>query len=531
MLLAQDPKAGTALVETPLGRMTLETPLALPRGAALVLTVQAQLPLMRMQLLTVDGRPAAAALAHAQVQSGGPPAAPGTPSAAGGGTGPATAGASTGPGGVPYVSLSAGTTVSATLLRPAQGQIPQGQVHPEGHAPAAWPTLGDARTAMTAARGRFESLLESAFGRSGGSSPSSGQAAGAAQPEQQGRTGEAASTASQARTIALPAGTQVTVKLVTLAAPAQVPPGGGQAVPQAVPSPAGGAPILAQGQMLAGTVSGTTATGQPIVQTPAGPLALNSRVPVPLGTTVTLEVQGNPVPAATSEGLPSSGGALAPARDWPALTEAVQLLREADPRIAQQMLQTALPRPDGQLAAGMLFFVAALKGGDLKGWLGEAGVRALERLRPALAGRLKEDFAQKGKQSEEPSSDGWKTMVIPLQNGPGLEQMTLMTRHHPEEEGGPDKDGGGTRFVVDLNLSRTGRLQLDGLMFKKSKRFDIIVRTDDPLEPAVRDGIRGIFRDAVEATGLQGGVTFQSRPPHFVDPAGASGPTGQGLVV
>lgn len=524
MLLAQDPQTGTAQVQTPLGSMTLQTPLSLPKGAALVFSVQAQLPQMQMQLLTVNGRPAPAVVAQPHGQ-----AAPGASPATASGGGAAPAAASSGPGGMPFVSLSSGTTATATLLRPAQG-LAQPEAQPQLQEGSHWPTLESAKTALSTARSRLESMMEMALGRPSAAPHPSGAPAEQADGRPQGQAstaGSAPQTAGQPRTVPLPAGTQVTVTLVNVQAPA-----GGAATPPPVPAQSGGvAPTVVQGQVLSGTVTGTTTTGQPIVQTPAGPLALNSRVPVPLGSSVTLEIRTPPLPpAAAPDAFPSPAGSAALVRDWPALAQAAQALQEANPALAHQVMK-AFPRPDGQLAASMMFFVAALKGGDLKGWLGEAGVRGLDRLRPALAGRLKEDFAERGRRSEETTADGWKMVAIPLQNGPGLEQMTLMTRHHPEDEGAGESGGGGTRFVVDLNLSRTGRLQLDGLVFRKSKRLDLIVRTEGPLETEIRDGIRAIYRDALEVTGMQGGVTFQARPPNFVDPVAKSGPAGHGLVV
>lgn len=527
LLMAQDGKGGLQ-VQTPLGTLNLQAPFSLPANASLTFAVQTQLPQIQLQLLTVNGRPAAGVLAqqaateHGQVQgqglaTGQMPAAQGRGALLQGGAG---ATAASGPGGLPFVSLTAGTSMTATLLRPGLGLGAEAPVPPETQ-PGGFAALAAARAALATAKAQLGGMVDTALGLArGDQARSSGQPA--AQPS-------AAAPAAPARTVALPAGTQVSVTLVSVQAPASG--GEGQAASQPTRA-TGSPPVLARGAVLTGTVSGMTPTGQPVVQTPAGPLVLGTRQPVPQGATVTLEIKAPPLPPlAAPAAAPMLAGDPAQAKTWPALVEAVEVLREANPALAQQVLSGPIARPDSHLGAGMMFFLAAVKGGDLKGWLGDNALRALERARPGVAGRLREDFETRSKRSEEPSSDGWKTVAIPLQDGATIAQMKLMTRDHPEEET-PEGQGGGARFVVDVDFSQSGRVQLDGLVFKKNKRLDLIVRTEGPLPEPTRDDIRAIFREAADLTGLQGGVTFQANPPMFVEPAQSLDPAAhRGVVV
>ncbi|MEO5338351.1 MAG: hypothetical protein H7841_15895 [Magnetospirillum sp. WYHS-4] len=490
LLLAQDSK-GLAQLQAPFGTFELPVPFALPKGAALAFSVQQHQGRVLLQLLTMNGKPAAQALAH-------PPGLQGAamPQGQPSGRVPLAAG---GPGGLPFVSLSTGSPLTATLLQPGRGMAPPQQEATEAVPNPALRAMVSARQAFTNAKSQLETLVDNAFGRP-------------ASPPSQAPQASPSSAALPARLVPLPAGTQVTVVLTAV----QTPAGGSPPAP----SPGGGAPLPAPGQTLPGTVTGTTAAGWPIVQTPAGALALETKVPVPIGSTVTLEIKGAPLPRSLLPGemLPLPRAEALTAQDWPALADAVAVLREASPEAARQVLSQSVPRLDSNLAAGMLLFLTALKGGDIKGWLGEGPLRVLERARPGVAARLKEDFGDRSKLSEEKTSDGWKVMAIPLQNGQALEQMRMMTRQHPEDE--PESEGGGgTRFVVEVALSQTGRVQLDGLVFKGNKRLDLIVRTEGPLPGAMRDDIRSLFKEAAEVTGIQGGVTFQAQPPLFVDVA------------
>ena len=90
----------------------------------------------------------------------------------------------------------------------------------------------------------------------------------------------------------------------------------------------------------------------------------------------------------------------------------------------------------------------------------------------------------------------------------------------------------GTRFIVDLDLSRLGRVQLDGLVYQKEKHMDLIVRTENRLPDRMHEDIRNIFQEAVDVTGIKGGVSFQAAPPNFVETASPAAPEEHlGLIV
>jgi hypothetical protein len=94
-----------------------------------------------------------------------------------------------------------------------------------------------------------------------------------------------------------------------------------------------------------------------------------------------------------------------------------------------------------------------------------------------------------------------------------------------------DKGDTETRFVLDVGLSRLGRIQLDGLIGERDKRLDLIIRSQQPLPGAMRNDIRDIFINAGEITGMKGGLSFQAAPPNFVEiPASAPSTAGTGLI-
>jgi hypothetical protein len=217
---------------------------------------------------------------------------------------------------------------------------------------------------------------------------------------------------------------------------------------------------------------------------------------------------------------------------WPRLQEALAALQETNPAAAQQLMQAVLPRPGVMLGANIMFFLAALYGGDLRGWLGDGPVRALQRFRPDLLDRLGDDFGRISRIADERGPSEWRTVPIPFYNGADIEHIRLHLRRAGEDENDREKGRKATRFVIDVTLSRIGRLQLDGLVYDKEKHMDLIVRTDRRLPGKIETDIRDIFQEAGETTGLKGGIGFQAAPANFVDIAGPARPSGPvGLIV
>lgn len=225
-------------------------------------------------------------------------------------------------------------------------------------------------------------------------------------------------------------------------------------------------------------------------------------------------------PAAT--GLPATAAELMGGWTWPAFDEAAQILAQAavhDP--AAQTLNAILPRPasPAQMTPALLFFIAAVQSGDMPGWMGDKAINILRResLRGTDAlGRLTRDFSGLSKMQIEPLSQDWRGMAIPMLVQGEIQKIHLYYRHQggEREEDGEESKERSTRFIFDLNLSRMGDVQLDGLM--KGKRFDLILRTHTPFSHAMQATMRRTYLDVLEAGNLSGDLAFQTRKDQFV---------------
>ncbi|HER26180.1 MAG TPA: hypothetical protein ENI69_03635 [Rhodospirillales bacterium] len=281
------------------------------------------------------------------------------------------------------------------------------------------------------------------------------------------------------------------------------------------------ATALAGGNVLRGVITGTTASGHPVVQTPSGVFSLNAQSTAPRGSTLTLQVIeppkfSRPV-AATSIHPGQESASIFADRRWPPLQQAIQVLHDVNPAASRHFIAATLPRPDGQLTSGLIFFLTALRGGDLRSWFGDANLAVLQKSRPALANRLANDFSTLARVAEEPVGADWRVAMIPINTGSQIEQIRMLFRRHDNDEDENADGDMGTRFILDVNLTRLGRLQLDGLVRNQGKKLDLILRSDDVLDDQNRNDIRRVFSQAAELTGLQGSVSFQASPPDFID--------------
>jgi hypothetical protein len=261
-----------------------------------------------------------------------------------------------------------------------------------------------------------------------------------------------------------------------------------------------------------GTVTAVTHAGQPILQTPLGTLTLEIRTPLQVGSRIAFEV---PSGALTPSGPGAAGSGPAPlstlAHSWPALEETLRVLQEvAPPGVAAATLRDAIPQPGSRLASGLLFFLSALNVGNVTRWIGNQAIQALKSAgRDSLVSRLGRDFGQLSRLADNEGGD-WRLFFIPVHDGEQLQQLRLFLRHgwHDRDGGSAPDDEDPTRFVVEVEMSRLGDLQLDGLV--REKRLDLILRSRAPLPDFMRRDITRIFHEANEATGNRGNIGFQS---------------------
>lgn len=291
-------------------------------------------------------------------------------------------------------------------------------------------------------------------------------------------------------------------------------------------------PPITLGSVLQGVVTGRTPTGETIIQTSTGAtLQLNTTSPLPQGISLTFDVNkvsqsGQPQtqPVSASE-LPDPVTTLA--RQWPALQQIVTLLTQH--LSADSLNNSGLASlfghapPQGNAAptlnpqaipSGLMVFIAALRGGDFRGWLGRENSSWLEdNGHGTLVRKAEGEFLALGKQFGEAQPGQWQSLFFPIAVHGDVQQVRFFLKRDRKQkndrEGTPEED---TRFIVELDLSQMGELQLDGFVRKDPEllEFDLYVRTRTQLDDATKQDIFAIYNQMAELTGYKGQLAFQT---------------------
>lgn len=562
-------------VRTPSGDVTLRTPLPIPEGARVAVdVVSTSANQITVRFVSVNGQPIQQALLQlAADRAAAPPLATAPAS-----TGPLGQAAPTPlsfgqvwtPGGPAALTqagpqnafMLAGTPAGQTTASSQAPGLAAGRQASNPGAPSPLFTGADLTIRITSV-----SPGQPGAAQPGGGSPTVptntvGQASSQAQPNTSPQATTGAPSATPGQSTQTPGATtsgstapvsttpSATTALQTTSSPqgpgSLLPPGGNNqsglrltgsqgwpAPPFATPSNGQTAPLRVA---LTGLVTAQSTAAQTVIQTDAGTLQLANRVNLPPGTTVTLDVLAQNAPRTDATGTavtapPSAATSLpftAGTAPWPALTEALQVLQRVDPQ-AGQLLANTIPDGGPRTIAAALSFIQAMRTGDPRQWPGDNNLRALERAGPRgahLARTVSGEVAQLSAQSREATGD-WRSTPIPWNADAQIEKINLISRREDapddDEKNEADNKKSGLRFLLDLDLTNLGALQLDGMVREETKGFDLMIRSLEPLGDSIRRDLTGLFIAANQAVGLKGQLTFQVTH-KFADPVGSSEP-------
>ena len=317
---------------------------------------------------------------------------------------------------------------------------------------------------------------------------------------------------------------------------AQQPSGAELKIITITPPPAAGTPTpaqtppLAEGQ-ITGTIIGQTRDGMAVIKTPLADFVLSARINLPVGTTLTLQatplafndlatrLSANPAVLSTllASFDPLSGDS------WPALDDAMAILAQNRPEAAARMANT-LPSPGPKMVPTTLFFLAALRLGIAENWLGAQTLQALrDSGARSTADKLTGDFGRIARQSGEALPSEWRGISMPLLYDSQLSQQQMFVRKNKDDDGDNASGGKTTRFIVNLNLSRLGGMQLDGLMHDAlpakgiDKRLDMVIRTDMRLAPGIMQDLQTAYAAGLKDSKMTGSLEFQANKKGWVD--------------
>lgn len=205
---------------------------------------------------------------------------------------------------------------------------------------------------------------------------------------------------------------------------------------------------------------------------------------------------------------------------WHSLEDLLGTLQQNTPQTAQAFVNMTLaPSAPQNMGSIAMFFIAALRSGDLQGWLGSNAVSALKK-----AGKqsLMNTIRQEGFSHSSIDSIGqeWRSSSLPLSWDSEIHKIVLhMREEHHENAKDQEKSKNHTRFVLDLNLSNIGPVQIDALHKKQSgspDKLDLALRTQSAFSKAVQADMTARYKIALEKNSMSGDLTFQNTPECWV---------------
>ena len=192
---------------------------------------------------------------------------------------------------------------------------------------------------------------------------------------------------------------------------------------------------------------------------------------------------------------------------WPAMDDLFQTFYQTTPQAAQVLGRT-IPSPSNGANFGpaIMLFAAALKSGDLQGWMGDKKLEMIQKLgKDSILSRLSGETSSLAGNSDAASTD-WKSFPIPMLWQNEISKVMFHVRKEPSEKE-QEQGQGGTRFVMDLSLTRMGDVQLDGLV--RDNRLDLIVRTQMPISSLMQEAMATAYATALDGTNIYGEIGFQ----------------------
>ncbi len=207
------------------------------------------------------------------------------------------------------------------------------------------------------------------------------------------------------------------------------------------------------------------------------------------------------------------------ARNWQALNQIITALPPAENMAVAQSLGSRIPNINNpaQMTSTMVFFLAAMGAKNpARVWLGPAVSQQLEKAgQGKLLTMLGNDMRRIFRLGTDTPVNEWRPALLPLQVGGEVSAVPILTRQVVDEEAerrsnsgeDDDADKNTTRFIVELNLSQFGQIQVDGLL--KEKKLNIIIRSKVILPPEMKNKMSGMFTTALEISGYTGDLQFQ----------------------
>ncbi len=220
---------------------------------------------------------------------------------------------------------------------------------------------------------------------------------------------------------------------------------------------------------------------------------------------------------------PSSNIALLTPEIWGVMQDIQNALNISNPQVGISF-NNIIPNPakPTQMATSTLFFIAAMRSGDLQSWLGERAIDILKRSgKTDLLTKLGKEMSNISRVSFESNTQEWRNITLPLAWQDEIHKAVIHYRKEGNEnDTNQENTGEKTRFVMDLNLSKIGKTQIDGLFISNKDdkgKLDLILRTENCFSSTIKQEMKIIYKNALNSSDFTGDISFQGNIDRWVN--------------
>ncbi len=174
------------------------------------------------------------------------------------------------------------------------------------------------------------------------------------------------------------------------------------------------------------------------------------------------------------------------------------------------------PSRPANIPASIMFFIAAIKSGDITAWLGDKMISALKKDARGsnILSRIISEASNVSRLTADTVSSDWRAFPIPFMWQNEIEKIHLFYKKDEKQNEKEENKNGEARFILELNLSNMGDVQIDTLI--RGKKMDMAVRTEIIFSSAMKQKMRDLYNNALEVSGMNGELHFQNNKDAWV---------------
>lgn len=209
--------------------------------------------------------------------------------------------------------------------------------------------------------------------------------------------------------------------------------------------------------------------------------------------------------------------------NWGSISLAMSALLATSSASAAAAFSSRIPNMQSpeQLTSTMLFFLSALKSTQpSRVWAGpDVNARLRQIGATKVFDKMDHDFSRISQLNLEQPAGEWRPLLIPLQNGPEITAIPMLTKQITDEEkensenrqNDEKEEVKETRFILEVNFSQLGLVTLDGML--RQNRLDIILKSAQKIPFAIKMKLSRHFSDALHNHNFEGELVIIDNAP------------------